>query len=207
VTAIPVLPDSAPFTSAQRAWLNGFFAGLFSRGPAPTTSPEAPQTSGTDEEEAMPWHDPSLSMDERLKLTEDKSQSRKLMAAMAQLDCGACGYVCQTYADAIANGEEEDLTRCAPGGGETARKLKELIALVPSEQVTVRGKAPAKPKGLRQQHAEARLLKSTKLNAPASAKDTRHIAFDLHGTGLSYKAGDALGVIPENCPDTVGWII
>jgi sulfite reductase (NADPH) flavoprotein alpha-component len=24
----PVLPESAPFTSAQRAWLNGFFAGL-----------------------------------------------------------------------------------------------------------------------------------------------------------------------------------
>jgi sulfite reductase (NADPH) flavoprotein alpha-component len=30
---VPVIPDSAPFTAEQRAWLNGYFAGLFSRGP------------------------------------------------------------------------------------------------------------------------------------------------------------------------------
>ncbi|HUG09851.1 MAG TPA: sulfite reductase subunit alpha [Opitutaceae bacterium] len=28
----PVIPDTAPFTPEQRAWLNGFFAGVFSRG-------------------------------------------------------------------------------------------------------------------------------------------------------------------------------
>ena len=33
--AVPVLPESAPFTTAQRSWLNGFFAGLLSTdGPA-----------------------------------------------------------------------------------------------------------------------------------------------------------------------------
>ena len=26
--AAPLLPESAPFTPAQRAWLNGFFAGM-----------------------------------------------------------------------------------------------------------------------------------------------------------------------------------
>ena len=30
---IPFLPDSAPFTPEQRAYLNGFLAGLFSRAP------------------------------------------------------------------------------------------------------------------------------------------------------------------------------
>ncbi len=30
---VPVLPPSAPFTLEQRAWLNGFLAGLFSRAP------------------------------------------------------------------------------------------------------------------------------------------------------------------------------
>jgi sulfite reductase (NADPH) flavoprotein alpha-component len=29
---VPVIPDSAPFTPAQRAWLNGFLAGLYSQG-------------------------------------------------------------------------------------------------------------------------------------------------------------------------------
>src|SRR5262249_5051597 len=129
------------------------------------------------------------------------------------LDCGACGYVCKTYAEAIASGEEKDLTRCAPGGRETAKKLKELMALVPVDQVTVRGAAPAHattptPKGHDRRHPFApRLLKNLPLHAPASSKDTRHIAFDLHGSGLTYNAGDALGIIPENCPDLVGWLL
>ncbi|MBI5396627.1 MAG: sulfite reductase subunit alpha [Verrucomicrobia bacterium] len=37
---IPVIPETAPFTAEQRAWLNGFFAGLFSRQPA--APPPAP---------------------------------------------------------------------------------------------------------------------------------------------------------------------
>jgi sulfite reductase (NADPH) flavoprotein alpha-component len=32
MTTVPVIPDSAPFTAEQRAWLNGYLAGLFSRG-------------------------------------------------------------------------------------------------------------------------------------------------------------------------------
>lgn len=31
----PIIPDNAPFTPEQRAWLNGFLAGLLSRGTAP----------------------------------------------------------------------------------------------------------------------------------------------------------------------------
>ena len=29
----PYIPDNAPFTPAQRAWLNGYLAGLFSSQP------------------------------------------------------------------------------------------------------------------------------------------------------------------------------
>jgi sulfite reductase (NADPH) flavoprotein alpha-component len=154
-------------------------------------------------------------MDERLAMTEDKPRSRQLMAAMAQLDCGACGYVCQTYAEAIAAGEEKDLTRCAPGGRETSKKLKQLV-MIPSDDVTVRGavqtksstSASAKPQAAGPRHpVAARFLKNQPLNGRGSSKDTRHIVFDLHGTGLSYKAGDALGVVPENCPDMVDWLL
>ena len=39
---VPVLPDNAPFTPEQRAYLNGFLAGLFSRAPQPNlTGPAA----------------------------------------------------------------------------------------------------------------------------------------------------------------------
>jgi sulfite reductase (NADPH) flavoprotein alpha-component len=33
MNTVPLIPDSAPFSSEQRAWLNGFFAGMFSRTP------------------------------------------------------------------------------------------------------------------------------------------------------------------------------
>ncbi|SDR66109.1 sulfite reductase subunit alpha [Opitutus sp. GAS368] len=34
MTSAPLIPDTAPFTPEQRAWLNGFFAGVFSRAAA-----------------------------------------------------------------------------------------------------------------------------------------------------------------------------
>ena len=50
------------------------------------------------------------------------------MAAMAQTDCGQCGYSCQAYAEAIASGVDSNIGRCTPGGKATSRKLKELLA-------------------------------------------------------------------------------
>lgn len=141
--SIPVLPPSAPFTPEQRAYLNGFFAGIFgventgapansngySNGHAPFIDESALLVSAPEaESEETPWHDPNLPMDERLAMAEGKSLPLKLMAAMAQLDCGQCGYLCQTYAAAIADGTEKSLKKCVPGGKETSTKLKELIA-------------------------------------------------------------------------------
>src|SRR5690242_15621847 len=133
---VPVIPDSAPFSAAQRAWLNGFFAGMLGsqtvKSAAPSSAPSAPAVEA---EEEFPWHDPALGQSERLKLADGKPTERVLMAAMAQLDCGACGYVCKTYAEAIARGEEKDLTRCTPGGRETSKALKQLLAAAPAAKV------------------------------------------------------------------------
>ena len=41
------------------------------------------------------------------------------------------------------------------------------------------------------------------LNGKGSRKETRHIVFDLGDSGLQYKAGDALGVIPRCPPELV----
>lgn len=49
----------------------------------------------------------------------------------------------------------------------------------------------------------APLIANERLNGKGSAKDTRHIAFSIEGSGLSYEVGDALGVFPANCPDVV----
>ena len=223
---LPVLPEGAPFTPAQRAWLNGFFAGLLGDGgeaapggDGPTAATSAAPAPAAAEVEELPWHDPALALPERLKLAEGKPRGLVLMAAMAQLDCGACGYACRAYAEAIDRGDEPDLTRCAPGGADTARKLKELMATMPASSRPVTASPPAattgKPPAVaiggtggaksydREHPFPARLRHATRLNGPGSEKDTRHVVLDLKGSGLTYKPGDALGVYPENCPSLV----
>lgn len=49
----------------------------------------------------------------------------------------------------------------------------------------------------------ARMTESRLLTRPGSAKETRHFAITLAGSGLHYKAGDSLGVFPENRPSEV----
>jgi sulfite reductase (NADPH) flavoprotein alpha-component len=117
-----MIPETAPFAPDQRAWLNGFFAGLLGDA-APSAAPAAPVEDDGD----LPWHDPALELDARLALAEGKPVRLKLMAAMGQLDCGQCGYLCKTYAEAIASGIESDLRKCVPGGKATAKVVKMLV--------------------------------------------------------------------------------
>jgi sulfite reductase (NADPH) flavoprotein alpha-component len=205
---VPVLPESAPFSPAQRAWLNGFFAGLVGSKTSGGDVGVAQAVQPTKEEESFPWHDPAMAIDQRLELAEGKPIERKMMAAMAQLDCGACGYVCQTYSEAIARGEEKNLTLCTPGGKETASKLKEFVQLgikvsAPNGGVKPQAAVAAAGKHDRKNPFAARLVALNRLNKPESDKDTRHVVLDLKGSTLSYKPGDALGVWADNCPDLV----
>lgn len=210
----PILPHTAPFSTAQRAWLNGFFAGIVGgQGATQTSDGVAEVATPTEQkEEEMPWHDAALSMDERLRLAEGKPAPRQLMAAMAQLDCGSCGYLCQTYAEAIADGREKSLTLCSPGGKDTSKKLKELVAsnLLPVSEVKISAKpktATASATHDRNNPFPARLLKNVPLNRSGSDKDTRLIVLDLKHSGLTYNVGDALGVYPENCPELVDSVL
>ncbi|QDU90456.1 Sulfite reductase [NADPH] flavoprotein alpha-component [Pirellulimonas nuda] len=218
-----LVPETAPFDSAQRAWLNGFLAGWLGvdGAPPPADVPGAPQlmlggptaVESLDAEEEFPWHDAALPLHERMALADGKPHERRLMAAMAQLDCGACGYLCQTYSEAIARGEEKSLTLCSPGGKETAKKLKELVKLSVPPTATLNGATsnPATPTTTPSNGAAygranpftARLLESRNLNGAGSAKHTSHVVIDLADSGLSYGVGDSLGVYPTNCPTLV----
>ncbi len=221
--AISFIPETAPFDGEQRAWLNGFFAGLTGieevAGIAAGNTGLAGGVAGlvaepeVEEEEDFPWHDDAIEIDQRMELAKDRPHDRKLMAAMAQLDCGSCGYLCQTYAEAIATGEESNLTLCSPGGKETARMLKKLVKEVSAG-------ASAKPSSAgatatttdeagysRKNPYPAKLIKSVKLTGDGSAKDVRHVEIDLSSSDLSYDVGDALGVYPTNCPELVDEVL
>lgn len=64
---------------------------------------------------------PPCRFPKRMALAEGKALPRRMMAAMAQQDCGQCGYVCETYAKALASGTEAKLNPGSPGGKETLR--------------------------------------------------------------------------------------
>ena len=107
IASVSLIPESAPFNEEQRAWLSGFFAGMTGIEELTAVGSGGTATAGAgiavvEEEEDFPWHDDTLEIDERMELAAERPQNRKLMAAMAQLDCGSCGYLCQSYAEAIA---------------------------------------------------------------------------------------------------------
>ncbi len=64
-------------------------------------------------------------------------------------------------------------------------------------------KAKTAPKWGRKNPFLATILDNRNLSGANSAKEIRHIAFDLAQSGMSYEAGDALGVLPVNSPTLI----
>lgn len=206
-----MIPEGAPFSPEQRAWLNGFFAGLLSldatAGAATLDGamPDAAAKALGREDDGAPWHDAAMPIAERMTLAEGKPLPRKLFAAMAQQDCGQCGYLCETYSAAIAAGAEPKLNLCAPGGKETSRMLKRLLEEAPGgaeiqkPEAVRAGPKTAEP-GTRDAPAEAVFVSAVCLNGKGSQKDTRHVVFDIAASGLNYAPGDSFGLFPKNHP-------
>jgi len=217
-----LIPESAPFSAEQRVRLNGLFAGLLSL-EDDITPPSLEQAAALlpgaldlatlatgEDDDGAPWHDPAMALADRMKLAEGRPLRRRMMAAMGQQDCGQCGYNCQDYSDAIFLQKEERLNLCVPGGKETTRMLKALhqelgkapgSAETPSKTLTPAAAtvAPAAAPGCsRECPTAARFLSRTRLNKAGSAKETRHIEFDLTASGIDYAVGDVFGVFPTN---------
>jgi len=214
------IPESAPFSVEQRTWLNGLFAGLFGleEGAMPLSSSEVARllpgfidvgaASLAEIDDGAPWHDPAMMLPDRMKLAEGKPLRRRMMAAMAQQDCGQCGYNCHEYSEALFSKKEDRLNLCVPGGKDTARILKQLYAEI-GQAPAVAKTGPALvaeklelPRSMRGRSrdnpAYATFLSRRRLNKPGSQKETWHIEFDLAETGLDYDVGDSFGIFPAN---------
>jgi sulfite reductase (NADPH) flavoprotein alpha-component len=226
--AANLIPESAPFSPEQRAWLNGFFAGFLelSGGSATALSPEAnaaliselapaargPLDDGDDGE--TPWHDPGMPLADRMALAENRPLRRRMMAAMGQQDCGQCGYDCENYSNAIFLKQEERLNLCVPGGKDTTRTLKVLYKEIeeapPSGAPLTESPAsmaasavvsiPAERGRSRDNPAEAVFHSRARLNKPGSGKETWHLEFEIKNSGVDYAVGDSFGLFPTNDP-------
>jgi NADH-quinone oxidoreductase subunit B len=127
--AAPAAPKAAPAAAASAAAV----------AEAPVTEAEiqqaaAPEIPLDQEAEAgaspaVPFHRDDLTLPERMALANEMGGKweTKLFAAMAQTDCGACGWDCEGYANAIATGETDDISLCVPGESETLDMLEMLM--------------------------------------------------------------------------------
>ena len=224
-----LIPETAPFSPEQRNWLNGLFAGLFglSEGITPVSKADAAKLLGSlldgnvpaapaeAEDDGAPWHDPAMPLADRMNLAQGKALPRRLMAAMAQQDCGQCGYNCNDYAGALFAKSEKRLNLCVPGGKETARMVKQLYAELDASPPANAAAAPvevepaplAAPGRSRDNPVYATFLSRRRLNKPGSEKETWHVDIHLADTGLDYVVGDSFGIFPANDPHLVAAVI
>ncbi|HYF36310.1 MAG TPA: sulfite reductase flavoprotein subunit alpha, partial [Prosthecobacter sp.] len=279
MTQVPLIPENAPFTAEQRSWLNGFFAGVLSRGTTPGNSPVGAT------EAAKPlliaFGSQSGNAESLAKRLAREAAGRGFAARAAGLDSlqpadlvreqnvllitstwgeGDMPDNAVSFWDAInQNGRSPKLdgvrysilalgdknygdTFCLAG-----RKLDERFEQPGARRVTPRVDCDVEFDDLAKQWSSsaftallngsgsttaavieaevkvaeeepeasynkknpfpASLLANIRLNSDASAKDTRHIAFSIAGSGLNYEVGDALGVYVQNCPEVVESII
>jgi sulfite reductase (NADPH) flavoprotein alpha-component len=281
---IPFLPENAPFAPEQRAYLNGFFAGLFSRvqsaaleSASPAVKPLEPLTiligsqTGTSEKLAKrlgkeagklgfapTLHDVSkyptaqLATERNLLVVtstfgdgEPPDNAKTFwqflnshsLPILAQTRFSVCALGDSNYPQFCAFGKNVDAALEKLGGQRIAPRAdcdvdyeldfeawshSALAALAPAlayAPAPANRAAPAASISVRTDSDEigskhdrnnpfnAPLLVIRRLNGEGSAKDTRHIAFSLAGSDLAYEAGDALGVMPKNCPGLVDELV
>lgn len=276
---VPLVPDTAPFSPEQRAWLNGFLAGVFSRTqgaqPSPLNAPPAalqPLTilfgsqTGTAEglakkvaKEAgkhafaptvldMAQTDLARLANEKNLLVitstygdgEPPDNARALHAALkaagdrpltsvrfSVLALGDTNYAqfCQCGKDLDASLERLGATRVSPRVDcdlDYEAAFAKWLEAALSALGAVAG--PARPDGTSESWRKApptvqestyskrnpfpaSILTVRNLNGAGSAKEVNHVEFSLEGSGLNYEAGDALGVMPQNCPALVADVL
>lgn len=286
---LPYIPDTAPFSTEQRAWLNGFLAGLFSQqsnGNLPQMN-GAPTTPANTEPLLILYGSQTGTAEGLAKQLAKDSQSRgfapkvlalndyesaNLTAAnkvviisstwgdgeppdnaanfwswisadsaprLENLNFAVLGLGDRNYSDfcgaskkfddrleslgakrLVVRGEcdvdyETDAKKWIDGlweklggaGADDAQATSSFSSLSPLPVGEGQGEGKTSSAYSRINPYPAKLLKNTLLNRDGSSKEVRHYEIELNGSGLTYEAGDSLGVVPVNCPELVEDII
>ncbi len=260
---IPFLPDSAPFTPEQRAYLNGFLAGLFSRVPGSAGAPAASNQNAPLEPLTVLFGSQTGTAEKLAKRVAKEAGKRGFAATVHEMSSYPMAQLNQEkrmliVASTYGDGEPPDNAKpfwdaitagttagfsgiqfsvCALGdsnypkfcafGKALDERMRQLGArgiqpvtecdvdyeepfgrwlggalsaftgaeMAPPERPSAGDAAPVFDK---KNPFLAPLIGNRRLNGKGSAKDTRHFEFELASSGLSYEAGDALGVLPCN---------
>jgi len=277
---VPYVPENAPFSSAQRAWLNGFLAGLFSQQPIGAQAAPKPRVNvyfGTEtgNSEAVAKQTAKFLLNrgfesQAINLSKisssalagqayalivtstfgegDPPDSAKAFYTelhapdhprLAQLRYSVLALGDRNYERFCQCGKDIDARLETLGGHRIYERIDcdvdydasveawrngiaaVLEAASPIQPAAVRTQAPAAPEPApavsekssleiaydRKHPFPAAVSVNRLLTAPGSAKETRHFEISLDGSKLSYAAGDALGIVPSNCPELVELIL
>ncbi len=278
-TQVPFIPENAPFTPEQRAWLNGLLSGIFSSVPvAQRASGKASlrvailyaSQSGTAEglarkiakELKAEGHQPSISTLVGYTPASLAQEQHALILASTYGDGDApdgvqpfyeqlclehfplldklqysvlslgdrhyenfCKFGRDLDAKLAALGANRicDRVDCDVEVNEPYSKWKEQV--LTKLDHFARGRQPEPASAAKAAHSPAplnaassgafsrdsplmaQLIEKRILTHTDSSKSTLHLAFSIEGTGLSYQAGDACGVLPRNSPELVAEIL
>ncbi|MEQ1861280.1 MAG: sulfite reductase subunit alpha [Chthoniobacteraceae bacterium] len=262
MTAIPFIPENAPFTAEQRQWLNGYLAGLLTNA-ASAPEPAAPKRpllvlygsqTGTSEALAKKTAKvadakgfaPRLVCMEKFESVDLAKEEHVLVITStygdgeppdnaigfwAWLSSDSAPRLEQTRFSVLALGDTNYAQFCEFGKRCDAR-LEQLgaqrlhartdcdvdydapaAAWTESVFAAMGGISPMGPMAptteahSRKNPFSARLTANRKLTRDGSGKEVRHFEIDLFGSDLSYEVGDALGVLPTNCPALVADVL
>jgi sulfite reductase (NADPH) flavoprotein alpha-component len=274
---VPYIPENAPFSPAQRAWLNGFLAGLFSQQSAPTrpkiranvyfgtetgnSEAVAKQTAKFLQSRGFESQATNLNKissgalageNYALIVTStfgegDPPDSAKVFYTelhapdhprLSELQYSVLALGDRNYERFCQCGKDIDVRLEALGGRRIYQRADcdvdyeatveawrngvatVLEAAVPAQPPTVTAPPPAPESTAavpeksateigydKKRPFPAEVCVNRLLTAPSSAKETRHFEISLEGSKLSYSAGDALGIVPGNCPELVEQVL
>jgi len=265
----PLIPQDAPFTELQRAWLNGFFSGMHTHmvqiagavkpsnartlhiiygtqtGTSESIANDAaslakthgllPKVYGMDEIDL----DTLKSIEYLLVITstygdgEMPDNAEILWESISQdsaprlenmkysvLALGDTSYdkFCQAGIDwdnrllELGAKRIEERVDCDVDYEEAAEAwLDSVVPLMsdgsPTTLVDIDDSDSDKSSYNRNNPFPAKMLVNRLLTAEGSSKETRHYEISISGSGMHYEAGDALSVIPTNCPELVDNIL
>ncbi len=275
---VPHIPESAPFSLEQRAWLNGFLAGLHSA-PAPGTNVAA--APPTNAEPLLILFGSQTGSAEGLakKLAKESSGRGYAPKVLALNDYETANIpaaskaviISSTWGDGDAPDNAvnfwnwlkadsaprlEHLNFAVLGLGDknysdfcgASKKFDERLEALGAKRLVPRGECDVDYEAAAKTWTEnlwakigngsaaasapavapveatngaaklafafsknhpfpAKLLTNFPLNRAGSGKEVRHFEILLGHSGLTYEVGDALGVVPENCPDLAAKIL
>ncbi|NLM19284.1 MAG: RnfABCDGE type electron transport complex subunit B [Clostridiaceae bacterium] len=71
-----------------------------------------------------------LAVFSKLMTVEVEEKEEKIRAMLPSANCGACGYTgCDGYAQALASGDEKNITLCKPGGQHTVDQISAYLGI------------------------------------------------------------------------------